>query len=366
MKRLATLAGLAFAALIGAFAFAAPASATPTCTTYNDGNPTGTYPADSAGHMQVCFSATSFDKQTIATAVRQLPRKGASGRLQAYDQVKAAGAKIFFFNTRQDAIDYFSNTAPWNGIPNYATKAGSGHCGFTWSQGSGGLVTAIYKTGEYNSSMTPANGTNPDLAHTTKHEMGHAFDVAMVLNGVQNYQPSSSTGFSTSVSPPNYLQDGLNKLTLANWNTLTSTQKASVVCGIFSNIKFSPLERSLIIGQGGTDPDPSNVGKSVCKTSGSTLVIDTPFLNKTPTQIAQEIAPYFVNDPTEAWAEIFAVNVGVSTPPAPGFLQLTDRLFINTRYECANLDVSKYSTSSIPPLQADINLHSCSFTPFDL
>ncbi|WP_139340835.1 hypothetical protein, partial [Klebsiella aerogenes] len=133
MKRLATLAGLAFASLIGAFAFTAPAHATPTCSAYTDS--AGTYPADSTGHEQICFAATTADKTTIATAVRALPRKGASGPLQAYDQVKAAGAKIFFFNTRQDAVDYFNNTAPWNGIPNYGTKAGAGRCGFTWSQG---------------------------------------------------------------------------------------------------------------------------------------------------------------------------------------------------------------------------------------
>ena len=362
MKRLVTIAGFAFAAILGSLAMSAPAHATPTCTAYNDGSPTGTFPADSAGHMQVCFAATSSDKATVATAVRAIPRKGASGPLQAYDQVKAAGAKIFFFATRADAVSYFTNTAPYSGILNYASKAGSGHCGFTWSQAGAGLVTAVYKTCEYNASMTPANGTNPDLAHTTTHEMGHAFDVALVLNGVQSYQPSGSLGFATSVSPPSYLKDGANKLTPANWSTMTPTQKASTVCGIFSTIKFSPLERALIIESGGTDPDPTNVGKSVCVGSA----IDTPFVGMTPTQIAQTIAPYFLNDSKEAWAEIFARNSGVTTPPAPGFLQLTDRIFITPRFECANLDESKYSTTSLPPTATDISNHSCSFTSFDL
>lgn len=365
MKRLTTLAGLAVAALLGVFAFAAPASATPTCTTYNDGSPSGTYPADSAGHMQVCFAATSSDKQAIATAVRQLPRKGSSGPLQAYDQVAAAGDKIFFFANRADAVSYLQNTAPYNSYPPYATAANSGKCGFTSSQADGsGMITGIYKTCSYDG-VTPSSGTNPDLNHTTKHEMGHAFDLAMgIING--GTVPSAKTGFSGSQNPPNYLLDGVNKLTPQGWSGMTSTQKATVVCGIFSNIKFSPLERSLIVAAGGTDPDPTNVGKSVCVTSGSTMIIDTPYIGKTPTQIAQTIAPYFVNNSSEAWAEIFAVNVGVSTPPAPGFLQLTDRLFINTRYTCANLDVAEYSTTSLPPTQADINLHSCSFTPFDL
>lgn len=366
MKRLLTVAGILFSALIGSLALAGPAAAVPTCSTYNDGNPTGSYPADSAGHMQVCFGATSSDKAAIATAVRQLPRKGTSGPLQAYDQVAAAGDKIFFFSTRADAVSYMQNTAPYNSYPPYATAASGGHCGFTASQADGsGMVTGIFKTCEYNATMTPASGTNPDLNHTVKHEMGHAFDLAMgIING--GTVPSAKTGFSGSASPPNYLLDGMNKLTPSNWSTLNTTQKASVVCGIFSNIKFSPLERSLIIEKGGSDPDPTNVGKSVCVTSGSTMVIDTPFLGKTPTQIAQQIAPYFTLDSREAWAEIFARNVGVTTPPAPGFLLLTDRLFITPRYDCANLDVSKYSTTSLPPLQSDINLHSCSFTPNDL
>lgn len=365
MKRLLTLAGLALASLIGAFAFTAPASATPTCTTYNDGNPTGTYPADSAGHMQVCFAATSSDKQAIASAVRQLPRKGSSGPLQAYDQVAAAGDKIFFFANRADAVSYLQNTAPYNSYPPYANAASSGKCGFTASQADGSaMITGIFKTCSYDN-VTPSSGTNPDLAHTTKHEMGHAFDLAMgVING--GTVPSAKNGFSVSQSPPNYLLDGLNKLTPANWAMLDTTGKNNYVCGIFSNIKFSPLERSLIVAKGGTDPDPGNVGKGVCKTSGSTLVIDTPFVGMTPTQIATTIAPYFVSDSREAWAEIFAVNVGVAVPPAPGFLQLTDKLFINNRYVCANLDVAEYSTTSLPPTQADINLHSCSFTPFDL
>lgn len=362
MKRLATLAGMVLAAALGSLALPSVASATPTCTAYNDGSP-GSFPADGT-HMQVCFAtATNPDKATIATAVRAIPRKGASGPLQAYDQVKAAGATIFFFANSADAVSYLQNTAPYNAYPPYATAATSGRCGFTAALANGSdIVTGVFKTCQYGSTMTPATGTNPDLDHTVKHEMGHAFDLAMgVVNG--GTVPSAKTGFSGSTSPPNYLLDGLNKLTPSNWSTMTPTQKASTVCAIFSTIKFSPLERALIIQKGGTDPDPTNVGKSVCVGSA----IDTPFVGMTPTQIAQTIAPYFTLDSREAWAEIFARNLPLANPPAaPGFLQLTDRIFITPRYNCANLDVTKYSTTSLPPLQADINSHSCSFTPFDL
>ena len=361
MKRLLALAGFALAAMLGSVGLPSTAFATPTCTAYNDGSP-GSYPADGT-HMQVCFAATSSDKAGVATAVRQLPRKGASGPLQAYDQVKVAGDTIFFFQNRADAVSYLQSTAPYNSYPPYATAAGSGKCGFTSSQANGsGMITGIFKTCSYDG-ITPASGTNPDLNHTVKHEIGHAFDLAMgVVNG--GTVPSAKTGFSGSQTPPNYLLDGVTKLTPTNWATLNTTQKASVVCGIFSNIQFSPLERSLIVSQpGGVDP---GAGASVCVTSGSTMVITTQYQGKTPTQIAQEIAPYFVNNSSEAWAEIFARNVGVTTPPAPGFLLLTDRIFITPRYECANLDVSKYSTTSLPPIQSEINLHGCSFTPFDL
>jgi hypothetical protein len=344
MKRLLNLAGLALAAILGSFALSAPAHAVPTCTAYTDS--TASYPADSAGHEQICFAATTTDKTTIATAVRALPRKGSSGPLQAYDQIASAGVKIFFFNNSADAASYLQNTAPYNSYPPYATAANNGHCGFTASLADGsGLITGIYKTCNYNASITPATG----------------FDIVMGV--IQGTVPSAKNGFSVSQNPQNYLLDGLNKLTPSDWNTKTAQQKNDFVCNMFSTIQFSPLERALIIEAGGTDP---GAGASVCVTNGSTMTVTSTYSGKTPTQIANMIAPYFISKSNEAWAEIFARNVGVTTPPAPGFLQLTDRLFITPRYDCANLDVSKYSTTSLPPTQTDINNHSCSFTPNDL
>jgi len=141
MKRLLTLAGLAFAALIGSFAMSAPAHAAPICTAYTDSS--GTYPADSTGHQQTCFAATSADKIAIATAVRELPR----GANQAYSVVSKNGAAsagtIFYFQTRADAVAYFSQ-APYNAYA-YASEAGKGHCGFTYA-GPIQLVTGIFKT----------------------------------------------------------------------------------------------------------------------------------------------------------------------------------------------------------------------------
>jgi len=355
MKRFKTLIGLAFAALIGSFAMSAPAHAAPTCTKYTDSS--GTYPADSTGHEQICFAATSQDEIAIATAVRQLPR----GTNQAYSVVSKNGASnagtIFYFQTRADAVAYFQQ-APYGSYA-YATEAGKGHCGFTYA-GPIQLVTGIFQTCSYDG-ITPNTGTNPDLNHTVKHEMGHAYDDDEIL--LQGHTASGTVGYSTSTTPPNYIQDGLNKLTPSNWSSLTSTQKASVVCGIWSNIVISPLERSLIIAAGGTDP---GAGASVCVTSGPTMVITTPFLGMTPTQIANAIEPYFVKTATEAWAEQFAVVVGVTTPPAPGFLQLSDRIFINNNFNCAVMDVTQYINTGLPPTQAVINAHSCSFTPSQL
>lgn len=357
MKRLLTLAGLALASLIGAFAFTAPAHATPTCTKFTDSS--ATYPADTAGHEQICFSATSQDELGIATAVRQLPR----GTNQAYSVVSGSGATIYYFQNRADAVSYMQNTAPYSNHTIYASQAQSGHCGFTASLSDGTLIaTGIYQTCSYDG-ITPATGTNPDLNHTVKHEMGHVYDFAEI--GIQGHTPSGTVGYSTSSSPPNYLQDGLNKLTPSNWSSLTSTQKNSVVCGIWSNIVISPLERSLIVSSGGTDP---GAGTSVCVTSGPTLVIASQFVGLTPTQIAQKIEPYFVtaSKPQEPWAESFAVVVGVQTPPSPGFLQLSDRIFINNNYTCAVMDVTQYINTGLPPSQTEINGHGCSFTPGQL
>lgn len=344
MKRLATIAGLVFASLIGAFAFTAPAHATPTCTGYSNGTP-ATYPADGT-HMQVCYAATSADELAVATAVRQLPRKSGSGPNEAYDYVAAQGVTVFFFNTEADAVSYFSNTAPYNATMGYATTGQQ--CGFTFS-GPAGIVASVYKTCMYGSGTT-----NPDLAHTIKHEMGHAFDFTMkIVNGIGT-APSQSTGYSVSTTPPNYNLDGLNLLTPSNWSTLTTTQKASVVCGIFSNINSSPLEQAFGAPTG-----------SVCMTSGSTMVVNTAYVGMTPTQIASTFMSKFLNA-QEAWAEQFALHVGVQTPPSSPFLQLTDRIFINTNFKCSVFDVSTYSDTGIPPTNAQITAHGCAFTQTQL
>lgn len=355
MKRLATLAGLVFASLIGAFAFTAPAHAAPTCTAYTDSS--GTYPADSTGHQQTCFAATSTDKIAIATAVRELPR----GANQAYSVVSknggASAGTIFYFQNRADAVSYFSQ-APYNSY-SYATEAGKGHCGFTYA-GPIQLVTGIFQTCAYDG-ITPNSGTNPDLNHTVKHEMGHAYDADEFV--LQGHTASGTVGYSTSTTPPNYIQAGLNALKPANWSSLSTTAKATVVCSIWSNIVISPLERSLIVGAGKTDP---GAGASVCVTSGPTMIVTPFFAAMDPIQIAQAVEPYFVNTAAETWAESFAVDVGVTTPPSPGFLQLSDKIFINNNFKCAVMDVHAYVTTGLPPTQAVINAHSCSFTPSQL
>ncbi len=343
MKRLATLAAVAFAALLGSFGMSAPAHATPTCSAYTDSS--ATYPADSAGHEQVCFAATNADKLAIATAVRQIPRKAGSGPNEAYDYIAAQGVKVFFFANSADAVDYFTNTAPYSSTIGY--RQGGHQCGYTYS-GPAGIVSSVYKTCLY-------GATNPDLNHTTKHEMGHAFDFTMkIVNGVSN-TPSGANGYSVSTSPANYLLDGLNKLTPTNWSTLNTMQKAAIVCPIFSNINSSLLEQALGAPSG-----------SVCTGSGSSMTVNSAYLSMTPTQIAQTFMPYFVNDPQEAFAEQFAVHAGVQTPPATPFLQLTDRIFINNNFSCAVFDVSTYADTGVPPTNTQITTHGCSFTQADL
>lgn len=344
MKRLATLAGLALASLIGAFAFTAPAHATPTCTGYSNGTP-ATYPADGT-HMQVCYSATSADKLAVATAVRDLPRKSGTGPNEAYDYLAAQGVTVFFFNTQADAVSYFQNTAPYSSTGGYATSGQQ--CGFTFS-GPAGIVASVYKTCMYGGGTT-----NPDLAHTIKHEMGHAFDFTMKIVNVSGTTPSQSTGYSGSTSPPNYNLDGLNLLTPAGFSSMSTTAQASVVCAIFSNIASSPLEQAFGAPAG-----------SVCMTSGPTMVVNAAYVGMTPTAIANLFMSKFLNA-QEAWAEQFAIHASVQTPPASPFLQLSDRIFINNNFKCSVFDVSTYADTGIPPTNAQITTHGCAFTQTQL
>ncbi len=342
MKRILTLAGMVLAAALGTMALPSVASATPTCTAYNDGSP-GSYPADGVNEL-ICFSATSGDKATIATAIRGLPRKS-SGPNQAYDVLKNAQAPIYFFSTRADAVDYFTNVAPFSSNPGYANAMSTGRCGATYALSNGsGLVSAIWKTCEW-PGASPTSGTNPDIAHTVRHEMGHAYEIAMIP--LIGYEISQTQGFSQSLSPLNFIDDGYDKLTPSNWGTMTPAQKTTYVCGIWSNIAPSPLEVSL-----GTALGP------VCTGTGGSATINTNYQGLTPEQIAELVAPYFI-DPKEAFAEMFAVNAGVTTPPSPGFLQLTDRMYISPRFQCAMLLVQRYMTTFSPPTAMDLSIRGC-------
>jgi len=89
-------------------------------------------------------------------------------------------------------------------------------------------------------------------------------------------------------------------------------------------------------------------------------VVNTPYVGKTPTQIAQTFMPYFtgVANAKETWAEEFAVNAGVVNPASP-FLQLTDKIFINNNFKCSVYDVHIYSSTGIPPTTTQISGNGC-------
>ena len=308
---------------------------TVTCTTYNDGSPTGAFPADSAGHMQVCYAATSQDKANTAASVRDLNHATNA----AWDKVRTSGLIVYMFANQDEAAEYIGMNDTYSTSLNYYEAAAFGQCGFA-AEGPSGFVIGIYKTCAYGGGTT-----NPDLSHTTKHQLGHAYD--LILKGL------NGTGHGPSGAPDfiNMVNDGLAALTPTNWSTRSGPQKATIVCGIWgSNVNSSGLEQHYGAPSG-----------AVC----SSGAINAAYVGLTPSQIAVAVAPYFL-DPKEAWAELFAMHLGVQAPPPSPFLQMSDKMFISPNFKCAALDVAKWEDTGAAPTTANLSSSCSAYTTGNL
>lgn len=345
MKKFLAFAGLALAAVFGSMiGLPSTASATPTCTPYTDSS--ATYPADGT-HFYVCVpSPNSARRTTIISTIRGLPRKAnTSDPDLAYDVLKNNGVTIFWFYDRDDGNSFMSTNSPWSGSGSYQST--TARCGYTGKAGAAGTVLQVYDNCRTNGGSTLFQ--NPSLQNTSLHEAGHAYDFS------RSYQPSRTAGYATATSPLNLIESDLNALTPSNWSTMTNAQKDSTVCTIFSNIAPSALEIDLGASSG-----------AVCSGSGSTMTRNAAYLSKTPTDIAKEKLPYFLDGSLsgvikwqEAWAEQFAITGGVQTG-LTNFLQLTDRVLSNSQnFRCSRFVVQRYMKNGAPPTQADMTANSC-------
>lgn len=202
MKRLATLAGLALAALFGSFTMSAPAHATPvSCTTVTQGG-TNTYPQN---YLWICNGSgtvTTGDKNAVEGALAKLGGVAAGTVSDAKTRMAS----------NQHYIYVFANDDDYNGANAYCTGTGDGNntanppipgC-HALKSSEVALTTIDNATGIDQTVIIESRvnaATNTNMANTAAHEAGHQLDS---IYGIKIY------GSGLASAPPNEFSFKLN------------------------------------------------------------------------------------------------------------------------------------------------------------
>ena len=344
-KGLLAAAALSFIGL-SSLLTATPAQATVTCQkpsgpagypyTKQDGTP--------GDYALYCFTDPNNHRKTVFDAVYALDP-------DVKQKMQDAGYKIFFFQTRADAVDYMNNTLPYSLLPGGGFAGATtmcGNTGFANIMGIKTIASMAYDTCrlDQNTAAQPAQDlANPNLARTIVHETGHGF--ASILG--TSIPISSQTAWNSLF---NY--DRQQMSTPPNWATKTQAQKEQYICSMFSTT--IPSKPEINLGATNNDggpfppPAPQNVpaGK-VCQTVSTTY---PDFSNKTPLGIANLKMPYFVFNGTsnnEAWAELWVIKALTSTTTST-WLQMTDRVMGDSNnFKCTKAAINSFFTTGVAP-----------------
>jgi hypothetical protein len=359
-KQMLGLAAFAVTTIISSFGVMAPAQAqtAPTCSNYFNGNEYPSVPmgVPNSKYLTCVPGATQARKDEIFTAVNLLPRKtSAANSNRVRDDLQQAGVTYYYFQDRAAANLWFTA----HGFPSiYQTT--TARCGNTVGSPTSGIITvSIFEKCTYATGVDP--NPNPSLRRTTLHESGHAYAVAhaKIAGNISN-SVDRSAGWKALMT------NGINKLTPPQWTagTWSSAAKASYLCQqVFLNAVPSNLERDL-----------ASTAGAVC-VNGNPV---DPSFAKTPRQLAEEKAPYFLkntngapinNSNVELWAELFAIRHDTSASPAT-FLQLTDNILGYKAYnvstgnlQCAKVVMHYFYTTNAPPSEANLATYNCPKTP---
>ena len=318
------------------------------CTTWVQ-SPSYVYPADDT-HMYVCVSAGQTVDATladrIADTVQQFPT-------DVRNVLKDHGVTYFFFKDRDQMNSFMAvEHQALPGVPDPRFQSTTAQCGQT-GYAPIPLLPAQYITVSVfeKCSYATVKQTENTIAKTAAHESGHAYDYSFasdkdVLTGNRSQGPSESIGFKKLVNgstSPSYIGD-INRLTPSDWASRSPASKANYVCNLFSTVLPSDLEIAF-----GTPND------KVCLNS---TTINTPYLNKTPTEIAVIRAPYFIFQTTsdsipyqEIFAEVFSNYAGHA---GSDLLPVVDRILTRNQspvpsMDCARWVVRMYWFDQVPP-----------------
>lgn len=211
MKRLATLAGLAFAMLIGAFAFSAPAHAT-TCSTTTSGQ----FP----DNLYWFCGNTSSNK---AAGQGALTRLGTNAKNTSH--LNQSTHLFFIFNSVSDFTTWCAVTH--TGVPNIPCPVGgwpsTPSAGYTYNNGTSTYYSVVIEN------LADQTQLGTSVANNMAHEAGHQLDY--IYGPALGYTFAASE--TNSGSPVREFNDKLNGFDWPNFNALTN--KCGASGGIFTN-----------------------------------------------------------------------------------------------------------------------------------
>ena len=345
---------LALAAMIlgvgffGALPQQAQAQTVPSCVPKT--STSSNYPLDNV-HAMSCLPAgytnSVMSKSQIETAVfgaiQSLPtNNGGTTTKRPRDFLQSQGVVVFIFKNRAEANTWMSMNSPYNTSIFQTTTS---RCGNTASNQTGigigqNIALMVYAECTY----ARSSEANRDVRATALHEAGHAWEFALAstkLIGRTNVI-SASPAFTA------LLNEDIAKLTPSNWSTRTQAQKNSYICNVFGSATATPLEIDL-----GSPSGAVCTGTTPNGTNGS----------KTPQQIMQERAPYFLPG-SDQWAEQTKIKKdGISSD----ILTTTDKaLGSNTaprqNFKCARYALLVFYDTSEPPTAAQLMSQGCPTT----
>lgn len=191
MKRLATFAGLAFAALIGAFSFAAPAHAAFGCTTPTVSG--GAYPQN---YLWFCEDTAVHPLQatTKTDAVDALQKLGNGSTASSDAKTKMSSNKhyVYIFYSQTEYNSYATATGNIGSNPPVPKKFSFTDIAQSqkWDDGSGNMVeqSIIIETDVL------ANSSHTTIGNTTAHEAGHQLDG---IYGDSIYPPAGINNYAS-------------------------------------------------------------------------------------------------------------------------------------------------------------------------
>ena len=328
---------LALAAMILGVGFfgASPANADTfggiTCTAQDNGQ----YPSDGT-HYFMCISnptaAQTSRMESHYLRINGFPDANSGFPNGAREKLEDAGVKFYYFRNKTEHNSYM-NAKHGSGVPGVPGPfdAGTSRCGHTHGQ-VGTIYSSVFDTCTYQSFPSK---TNPNVVLTAKHEGGHAWTAALgKLNGTSG--PARSAGFNAVVNEDKARFD-------TRYNGMNAAGKKTYICGLFGNVASSTLEKDL-----GAVASPA----AVCTGVGSGAVLNFP--NQTPTQIANQKLPYFVNLAPlyeEWWAEKTVLSPLAGGAGTPDILPITNKYLGHADAICSRYVMSYMWQNGVAPPQ---------------